>query len=102
MPWLMASDFSTMVQQPRLAFREERLQACRIERNALNQPRVWAGQFAVVYKGVEPQGTAWAIRAFVRESQDRREHYDRINEYLQTRPLRCRDDVPPLGQLVAG
>jgi hypothetical protein len=32
-----------MVQQPRLAFRDPRLQACRIERNALNQPRVWAG-----------------------------------------------------------
>jgi len=78
-----------MVQQPRLAFRDPRLQACRIERNALNQPRVWAGQFAVVYKGVDPQGTAWAIRAFVRESQDRREHYDRISEYLKTRPLRC-------------
>lgn len=89
MPWPLASDFSTMVQQPQLAFRDPRLQACRIERNALNQPRVWAGQFAVVYKGVDPQGKAWAIRAFVRESQDRREHYDRISEYLKTRPLRC-------------
>ena len=63
MPWPLASHFSTMVQQPRLAFRDPPLQACRIERNALNRPRVWAGQFAVVYKGVDPQGTAWAIRA---------------------------------------
>ena len=89
MPWPLASHFSTMVQQPRLAFRDPRLQACRIERNALNQPRVWAGQFAVVYKGVDPQGTAWAIRAFIRESSDRREHYDRISEYLKARLLRC-------------
>ena len=75
MPWPLASDFSTMVQQPRLAFRDPRLQACRIERNFLNQPRVWAGQFAVVYKGVDPQGTAWAVGAFIRKSSDGREHY---------------------------
>lgn len=89
MPWPLASHFSTMVQQPRVAFRDPRLQACRIERNAFNQPRVWAGQFAVVYKGIDAQGTALAIRAFIRESSDRREHYDRISEYLRTRPLRC-------------
>jgi hypothetical protein len=55
-----------MVQQPRVAFRDPRLQACRIERNAFNQPRVWAGQFAVVYKGLDPQGKAVAIRTFIR------------------------------------
>jgi len=95
MPWPLASHFSTMVQQPRVAFRDPRLQACRIERNAFNQPRVWAGQFAVVYKGLDPQGKAVAIRAFIRESSDRREHYDRISEHLKTRPLRCLVDFGP-------
>ena len=52
MPWPLASQFSTMVQQPRLAFRDPRLRACRIERNSLNQPRLWAGRFAVVYKAL--------------------------------------------------
>jgi serine/threonine protein kinase len=85
----MASNFSAIVQNPRLAFRDSSLQACEIERNALHQPRVWSGAFAVVYKGTDPQGKAWALRAFTSESGERREHYDRISEYLKARKLAC-------------
>ncbi len=89
MPWPLASHFSTIVQNPRVAFRDPQLQGCTIERNALHQPRVWSGQFAVVYKGTDPAGKTWALRAFTTESRDRREHYDCISEHLRARKLRC-------------
>jgi hypothetical protein len=42
-PWPLPSDFHTVVQHPQIAFRDPHLQGCRIERNTLNQPRVWSG-----------------------------------------------------------
>lgn len=89
MPWPLASNFSAIVQNPRIAFRDPLFQACHVERNALNQPRVWSGQFAVVYKAFDQSGKAWAIRAFTSESRDRREHYDEISAHLRAHKLRC-------------
>ena len=89
MPWPLASDFSTMVQNPQVAFRDPLFQSCQVERTGLNQPRVWCGQFAVVYKGVDDDGKTWAIRAFTSESKNRRQHYDQISAYLKARRLRC-------------
>ncbi len=89
MPWPLATDFSAIVQQPRLAFRDPVLQSCRIERNRLNQPRVWSGSFAVVYKGIDSQGKAWAIRAFTSESRERREHYEHISAHLKSCAPEC-------------
>ena len=43
-----------MLQNPRVAFRDRRLRACQVQKNALGQPRPWAGAFAVVYKGIDP------------------------------------------------
>jgi hypothetical protein len=78
-----------ILQNPRVAFRDPLLQGCRIQRNALNQPQVWSGQFAVVFKGVDLQGKAWAIRAFTTASRDRRKLYDCIGAHLNSRKLRC-------------
>jgi serine/threonine protein kinase len=89
MSWPLASDFSAIVQQPRIAFRDPQLKECRIDRNALNQPRVWSGQFAVVYKGIDPQGKAWALRAFTTQAGQRREHYAHIADHLKARRVRC-------------
>ena len=89
MPWPLASDFSAIVQHPQLAFRDPRLQGCRIERNALRQPRVWSGAFAVVYKGVDSEGKAWAIRGFTSESGERRTHYEQISAHLKRRKPSC-------------
>jgi len=89
MPWPLASHFSAIVQNPRVAFRDPLFQACRIERNVLNQPRVWSGQFAVVYKGVDVDGKSWAIRAFTSECRDRQEHYDEISAHLKVHKMRC-------------
>jgi len=89
MPWPLATDFSAIVQQPRLAFRDPVLQSCRIERNRLNQPRVWSGAFAVVYKGIDSQGKAWAIRAFTSESRERRAPYEHISAHLKSQTPGC-------------
>lgn len=90
MSWPLASHFSTMLQNPRMAFRDPRLQRAVIEKNEQNQPRPWAGAFAVVYKGVDPDTQApFAARIFTTESPERRERYDLISAYLQGRKLKC-------------
>ncbi len=90
MSWPLASHFSTMLQNPRVAFRDSRLQKAVIEKNEQNQPRPWAGAFAVVYKGVDPDTQApYAVRIFTTESPERRERYDLISAYLQGRRLKC-------------
>jgi hypothetical protein len=90
MSWPLASHFSAMLQNPRVAFRDPQLQRCTIEKNERNQPRPWAGSFAVVYKGLDPDGKApFAVRVFTTESPERRERYDLISAYLRTRKLKC-------------
>jgi len=79
-----------MLQNPRLAFRDPRLQRAIIEKNERNQPRPWAGAFAVVFKGVDPESeTPFAVRVFTTESPERRERYDLISAHLQGRKLSC-------------
>ena len=49
MSWPLASHFSAMLQNPRAAFRDPKLQSAG-RKGRQNQPRPWAGAFAVVYK----------------------------------------------------
>jgi hypothetical protein len=89
MSWPLASHFSAMLQNPRVAFRDPQLQRCQIDKDQRNQPRPWAGAFAVVYKAVMPDtGRSFALRVFTTESPERRERYDLINEYLKGRRLK--------------
>jgi serine/threonine protein kinase len=78
-----------MLQRPQAAFRDPRLQACRVEKNAMGQPRPWAGNFAVVYKGIDSDDRPFAIRVFSSASPQRRERYQQIAEYLQSRTIGC-------------
>jgi serine/threonine protein kinase len=87
MPWPLASDFQTILQNPKIAFRDPYLRSCSIERDARGQPRAWAGQFAVVYKGVDTHGKPVAIRVFSTESPHRRDRYAQIGDYLSGRQL---------------
>ncbi len=91
MSWPLASHFSAMLQNPRLAFRDRELKACRVETDARNQPRPWSGAFAVVFKGLAADGGGdpFAVRVFTTESPERRERYDLISAYLKTRRLSC-------------
>jgi len=79
-----------MMQNPGIAFCDPKLQQCSILKNAQNQPRPWAGAFAVVYKGMDAGGQEpFAIRVFTTESPERRERYELISSYLKDRKLRC-------------
>ena len=89
MSWPLASHFSAMLQNPRIAFRDPELRGCSIEKDNCNQPRPWSGAFAVVYKGIAADGSPFAVRVFTTESPERRERYDFISEYLKTRRLNC-------------
>jgi hypothetical protein len=89
MSWPLASHFSAMLQNPRVAFRDPQLQRCQLDKDERNQPRPWAGAFAVVYKATLPDaGRNVALRVFTTESPERRERYDLISEYLKGRRLR--------------
>ena len=89
MPWPLASDFRAILQTPRVAFRDPLLRSCTVERDALGQPRAWAGAFAVVYKGIDETGKPLAIRVFSTESPHRRERYSHVGQYLADRRPPC-------------
>ncbi|HUT13920.1 MAG TPA: hypothetical protein VMY42_25750 [Thermoguttaceae bacterium] len=90
MSWPLASHFSAMLQNPKVAFRDPKLKDCRIEKDERKQPRPWAGAFAVVYKGIGADGQdPFAVRVFTTESPERRERYDLISAYLKNRRLDC-------------
>jgi hypothetical protein len=80
-----------MLQNPKVAFRDPKLQTCAIERDGVSrQPKPRAGAFAVVYKGFGPNGQdPFALRVFTNESPERRERYEQISDYLKHRKLKC-------------
>lgn len=89
MAWPLASHFSTMLQTPRVAFKDPVLKNSTILRNAQGQPKPWAGAFAVVYQATLENGENRALRVFSSESAERRERYEQISQYLQDHPVRC-------------
>lgn len=79
-----------MLQRPDVALRDPALKCYRIERDRFGQPRPWTGAFAVVYKGIPPDGgPPMAIRVFTSASPERRERYDAISAYLRARRVPC-------------
>ena len=86
--WPLASHFSMVLQNPRIAFRSPDLKQIAIAKDKLNQPRAWSGAFATVYKGSFPNGRgSLAIRVFTSAAPERRERYQAISEYLRSRRL---------------
>jgi tRNA A-37 threonylcarbamoyl transferase component Bud32 len=85
--WPNPADFSLALQAPRAAFRNRELWPIEIARDACQQPRAWAGQFANVYKGTFPDGRKLAVRVFVSARSERRERYQVIYNYLKTRRI---------------
>lgn len=89
MAWPLASHFSTMLQTPRVAFRDPELKGATILRNSQGQPKPWSGAFAVVYKATLENGEHRALRVFSSESPERRERYELTSQYMATHPVRC-------------
>jgi hypothetical protein len=83
--WPMPSDYSAMLQNPRVAFKDPSLQAGSItyEPNS-KQPKVCgAGAFAVVYQA-RLSGQKKAIRAFTTYRNGVQERYQEISKHLAT------------------
>lgn len=89
MSWPLITDFSRMLQNPRVAFRDPSLRECQIELNALGQPKARSGNFATVYKAYKLDGSEFAVRVFNRRTEERRERYQLVSEYLKARHLSC-------------
>ena len=88
--WPNAIDFAKMMQDPKRAFRDPKLQRVTIHKDPVhvNQPRVWSGQFANVYRATDPQtGRSMAIRVFTSARQERQERYEAVARYLKTHLL---------------
>ncbi|MGO9109298.1 MAG: protein kinase domain-containing protein [Thermoguttaceae bacterium] len=89
MSWPLPSELRAALKNPRIAFRDPKLQACTIEMTESGEPQTWSGSFAVVYKANLPDGTPLALRTFKAESLERRERYDWIAKYLKDHKLPC-------------
>jgi hypothetical protein len=87
MTWPLVSDFSRMLQNPRIAFRDPELQQCAIEKNALGQPKPRSGNFATVYRGLRHDGSSLALRVFNRRADQRRQRYEAVSDYLAGRAI---------------
>ncbi len=90
MAWPLASDFSTVLQNPAFAFADPELKKVEIEKDANRQPRARSGAFANVYKAIYPNGKApVAVRVFTSASPERRDRYQAIADHLANRRLEC-------------
>jgi len=83
MSWPLISDFSRMLQTPKVAFRDTSLRECSVEKDNLGQPKARSGNFATVFKGFRPDGSSFAIRVFNRQADTRRERYQEVSRYLE-------------------
>ncbi len=83
MDWPLTSDFSRMLQNPQVAFRDPELRKCRVEMDNLGQPKPRSGNFATVYKAFHEDGSEFAVRVFNRRANLRTDAYQAKSEYLK-------------------
>lgn len=84
--WPLAQDFCTVLQHPKVAFRNPELQGCRIrsDRHGLPIPR--SGRFATVFEAVDPStNRSLAVRVFTVESSDRDARFRAAAHHLSQR-----------------
>ena len=89
MAWPLISDFSRMIRNPSVAFKDPMLKSVEIECDHLGQPKPRSGNFATVYRAYCPDGRELAIRVFNRRAEERRERYAACSQFFQQRPLHC-------------
>lgn len=87
MSWPLLSDFTSMLKNPQLGFRDPELKRCTVEMNQLGQPKARSGNFATVYRGFRPNGCEFAIRVFNRRQDERLLHYRAISQYLESHAI---------------
>jgi hypothetical protein len=85
MSWPDPSDYQSALQFPDRSLRDPALRACALpDRTAFDLPRPIAGANAHVYRLVAPDGSAHAVRAFLKDSPARFARYGALSRSLAT------------------
>jgi hypothetical protein len=88
MAWAEATACSKAVQNPRVAFRDEQLQAGELATNRMGLPLVHTGNFAAVFQMRRPAGPPdWALKCFTRQVHGLWRRYHAIHTHLNGRRL---------------
>ena len=85
--WPTPEAYSEAVQNPLHSFKDEGLQKCQVEQNAIGLPRVQSGMFASVYE-FKNASEQWAVRCFTTRLIDQQERYKAISSFILA------DDLP--------
>src|SRR5438105_4350694 len=83
MAWPLATDYSSVIQNPAGCFADAELAVGQPATDLLGLPFTYAGNFANVYKMECPGDQTWAIKCFTRPVADLQERYARISEHLE-------------------
>ncbi|WP_054022910.1 hypothetical protein [Bacillus sp. FJAT-28004] len=84
--WPTPQDYREVIQNPRICFKDQDLQAGHPELDKLGLPRPISGSFASVYK-LKCGEQEWAVRCFTNNVKDQKIRYDAISLHLRSNPL---------------
>ena len=82
MYWPIMTDYQEAIQSPKICFSDHELQEGRLDLDSLGLPRPISGNFACVY-GLTYGTAKWAVRCFLKNTQDQEKRYQHINSYLE-------------------
>ncbi|MBX9691320.1 MAG: hypothetical protein K2Z81_02980, partial [Cyanobacteria bacterium] len=80
--WPSPQDYREAIQNPLHCFNDPDLRFSSVALDALQMPQVQCGNFAAVFKLSLAQ-QSWAVRCFLHDSDERRDRYRQISQYLQ-------------------
>src|SRR5262245_31103070 len=83
MAWPLATDYSTVIQNPAGCFGDPELAAGASATDMLGLPLTYAGGFANVYKMSCPGEQTWAVKCFTRQVSDLHARYALISQHLE-------------------
>ena len=86
--WPTPQDFNESIQTPSVSFADGGLKMCSPRLNAMGLPMPVTGAFASVY-ALSTNGTAWAVKCFLREVADQALRYRLIADSIHTCGLDC-------------
>src|SRR4051812_32080492 len=82
MNWPTAADYRDALQNLARALRPAELHACKVEANRMGVPQARSGSAAIVYKLLDPDGSATALKLFTRPEPERAERYRAVADHL--------------------
>jgi len=89
LPWPDPSNYQEALQNPRVAFTDPDLKFGTVVTNKLGLPKPISGNFAVVFE-LQTGQRRWAVRCFLRETQDQEHRYAQIAQHLAKNNLKSK------------